>query len=244
MKTNRKILCVLLGTLFLLLPVMNAGASTLTQRLEAVESELGISTAGSLAERIAALEASLGISPSPGATTADRITALEKDAGLPAESGNNPEGPADELRLPLSSLEPFTCSYMTTSFNEWRCEDKYNNLYTSTLFSDASLGFGDNVVEYLLGNEYRELHGVFYIPHKLSSFVEEKDLLMANVKIYGDDRLLYTMPGMHMKDEPLAFHVNVSGVRFLKIAFENAQDISGPYVIMGNAELIMETGKK
>ncbi|MBQ6562318.1 MAG: NPCBM/NEW2 domain-containing protein [Clostridia bacterium] len=234
MKLIQKFWCMILGTLLMLMPFINVHASTLIERLEAVESEFGVSAEGNLSERVASLEEMLGIVPSPGSTTSERIAALEKDAGLSTEEKYAHE----ELKTPLSSLEPFTCSYITTNLSSTKCEDKYNNIYNSTLFADASLGFGDNVVEYLLSKEYKELHGVFYIPKKLSSFVEEKDLLMVKVKIYGDDRLLYTMPGMRMKDEPLSFNVNVSGVQFLKIEFEHAVDISGPYVVMGDAELV------
>ena len=43
---------------------------------------------------------------------------------------------------------------------------------------------------------------------------------------------------MQRKDEPSPLRVDLTGVRFLKIVFEDAQDIGGPYIVIGDAELI------
>ena len=42
-------------------------------------------------------------------------------------------------------------------------------------------------------------------------------LAQAQITIYGDDRLLYSSPTLGLRDEPMAFSVDVSGVKFLKI---------------------------
>ena len=238
MKMYQKRLCVLLCTLFLLMPGRMACAASLPERVAALEAELGMSAEGSIGERITALENMLGIEPAPGTASVDRIAALEKDLGLTENpAGKNERGGPEDSVL-LSSLEPFTCSYVFTDFSTRQYKDMYGGQHPSTLFSEASLGFGDNEVEYLLDGAYREMRGVLYIPKGLSSLVEDVDVLRAKVKIYGDDRLLYISPAMQRKDEPSPLRVDLTGVRFLKIVFEDAQDIGGPYIVIGDAELI------
>ena len=237
MKKIRNIGCLMLCLLLML--NHGAEAATLTERLAAVEAEMGIAGEGNLAERMTALEEMLGMKVPGGATTAERIANLEREAGFDCEEETTDRGRTNGAgTVPLSSLTPFTSDYVFTDFSRKQCEDMYSTLHTSTVFAEASLGFGENVVEYLLRGEYRELKGLFFIPKTVSSLVDKTDLLRVSVLIYGDDELLYTMPTLQLKDEPLAFSVNVEGVKFLKIEFRDAATISGPYVIMGDAELV------
>lgn len=228
---RKKALSVLFAALFCLLPLVSASAATLTERLEAIETELSITANGSLIERIAAAESAVGITPPEGATSADRIAALEKDLAI--VSG----GPID-VPTPLTSLKPFTISYVSTNFNEKNYEDSFNGVHLTMITPTASLGFGDHEIEYLLNGEYKKLRGNLYIPKSALGTLTNIDILRVKFFIYGDDQLLYTMPALTLKDEPVSFSLNVSNVKFLKIAFDEACTIAGPYIVLGDAELV------
>ena len=226
----KKALSILLAVLILALPLVSAGAETLVERLTIIETELGLSGNGSLSERIAAAEAFIGITPPEAATSADRIAALEKDLDIAPTTL--------EVPTPLVTLDPFAVSYVSTNFDTKNYEDSYNGVHTTTIAPYASLGFGDNTIEYLLNGAYRELRGVLYIPKHSLPNLTDIDVLRVKFAIYGDDQLLYTMPALGLQDEPLSFSVDVTNVRFLKITFDEACTISGPYIVLGDAELV------
>ncbi len=231
MKKMNAVFAILMAALLMLTNVAPACAASLTERLDAVEAELGISGEGSLADRISAAEKALGINASADATSADRVAALERDLGFASAD-------ADKPGTPLDSLDAFSVSYVSTYFSIKQYVDSYNGSHTATIFPECTLGFGDSEIEYLLGGAYTTLRGVFYIPKNSLPNIDAIDILRAKVLIYGDDELIYTMPSLGLKDEPLEFSVDVSGVKFLKIAFQDAAILNGPYIVMGDAELV------
>lgn len=79
--------------------------------------------------------------------------------------------------------------------------------------------FGDNgsqYAEYLIKQKYKYIKGTFVLQHEYRTRNRQ-----ASLKIYGDEKLLYTSGLIYAGVEPIAFDVDITGVRKLKIEIES-----------------------
>ncbi len=100
--------------------------------------------------------------------------------------------------------------------------DSYDRPHSPTLSNSCT---GRCEAEFLLNGEYRALRANLYIRKKAMSDMTADLLAQAQITIYGDDRLLYSSPTLGLRDEPMAFSVDVSGVKFLKIVFDESYGV-------------------
>ena len=80
----------------------------------------------------------------------------------------------------------------------------------------------DCYIEYYLDGQYTGLEGTLYLVKWALEDVSEDDIAMAGFSVYGDDRLLMKSSGFNKKTKPEKISVDITGVEFLKIRFDNA----------------------
>lgn len=139
--------------------------------------------------------------------------------------------------IELTSLDPFDKSDTRVDgilLDGW---DKWGGTYTTSLAAKGTTSF----IEYLLNGKYGRLEATLYVTGANISHWQDYSWDFATCKIYADDRLLFSQTGFTLKTEPLALDLDVSGVRFLRIEFENAAYFSTgagrPLILLGNPML-------
>lgn len=145
------------------------------------------------------------------------------------------------VRTRLKELKPFGKTRVETSLSSEFSTDNYGNSYNYVLACNN--GYGDyDEVEYYLGEKYKELTGTFYITKASVDDVGNFESNQPEIRIYGDDKLLYTKNGCTSKDTPEEFRVDLNGVEFLKVVFDGAYYNEGfgwkrPLIVMGEPVL-------
>lgn len=242
---KRKLCIFLILILTLSFGMVSAQAATVVDRVVILEQAIGLE-AGSdaLISRIEYLEAQLGVAAAAGATIEDRIAALEAILGVAPAAEEAAETVMYKDSTPLTSIGYFTKErgfYESEAGKSNHDTDNYGTLYSTMIYSDEKHTFG----EYLLGGNYKEFTASIYV--NANALKEGTDHFWdtATISIYGDDVLLYQATGFDAKDEPLPVSVNIEGVKFLKIEFNQAvYSLSSfafngqPLVVLGNPAVV------
>lgn len=125
------------------------------------------------------------------------------------------------IRTRLTDLKPFANTNVETWMEASWATDNYGNSYNYLL--SCNNGYGDyNEVEYYLEEKYTELTGTFYITKASVESAGNFQSDLPEIRIYGDDELLYTKKGCTSKDKPEEFQIDLTGVEFLKVVFDGA----------------------
>lgn len=230
---KRMLICLLAAVvLTALLPA--ALAATVNDRIDAVERELGINHGDQpLNVRVSLAESALGLFAGDDQTIIERLEALEQQLGMDGNAAPMP-APFPEEAVSLADLEPFSNDSIAIGFRESCSTDSYGGDHVDMLMPYLDEG----VVEYLLNGEYSELRATVYIPRASMSEITTSDLGRVKLVVYGDDKVLYTLPKLGLKDEPLDISVDLTGVKFMRIAFENDYVSFKTIVVLGDAVLV------
>ena len=133
--------------------------------------------------------------------------------------------PAGTCGAPETVISLKELSYFQKKDVYWQPDiwnDSYDKPHSPTL---SNIGMGLCEAEFLLNGEYRALRANLYIRKKAMSDLTEDLLAQAQITIYGDDRPLYTSPTLALRDEPMAFSVDVTGVKFMRIVFDKSYGV-------------------
>ena len=227
----------LLCVFALLLTSLVAQAETVVDRIGTLEEILGMSAGDvPLEARLRYLEEQLGITAAPGATLEERISALE--AALGVGGGSDSSGEV----YPLQYMEPFAEEDFRVNTESGRMlfgTDNYGTQYATVLYSDANL-YG--WVDYYLGGEYTSFMGTLYINGRAVKEGYSHAWGSASFSIYGDGKLLYSTSGFDSYQKPQTISVDVTGVEFLRIQFDQNYyydtGLSCPLACLGDPQLI------
>lgn len=218
-----------------------AQPATMMDRVAQLEAAVGLNGGTkTLIQRADELERQLGIVPAVGATLEARVAALEAALGLGAPGSL----PFDESlyvnATSLADLDYFTKDdwvYMLEDYFLYE-EDNYGNIYDAMLVSCTEEG----AIEYRLGGDYRLFIGYVYVPDYALKNGYHHYWDTAELSIYGDDQLLFTISGFNEKTEPVPFALNVEGVKFLKVVFDHTilyhQGSGSPLAAIGKPALV------
>jgi len=119
-------------------------------------------------------------------------------------------------------------TYGDNSISPWNEEsDRDNtgaNYENGLLFEMIGSGTGgthglESEREYLLNQKYKSFQGNFVLHYESRSSTDAHAVL----KVYGDDKLLYTSDVLEKGTLPISFNVNVQGVNKLKIKVTNTE---------------------
>ena len=135
---------------------------------------------------------------------------------------------APETVVSLKELSFFLKTNVYWHPDIWK--DSYDRPHSPTLSNN---GMNRCEAEFLLNGEYRALRANLYIRKAAMEDLTEDLLAQAHITIYGDDRLLYSSPTLRLRDEPMAFSVDVTGVKFIRIVFDESYG-----VVLGEPELV------
>lgn len=215
MKTKRVFRIVL--AVIMILSLAGAQAATVADRVQALESAVGMAAQDPTLEgRVRYLEEQLGVVPAPGATMEDRISALEATLGLGGGSGY--DNGAYEDTTVLSDLPYFTKQDFTVDSDSFLyADDNYGNTYGSQYYSDEDTGY----VEYNLDRRYTVLTGTLYVTDRALKEGYGHKWESLTFSVYGDGKLLYTTRGFNDHQRPMELRIDVSGVEFLQIRFDD-----------------------
>lgn len=124
----------------------------------------------------------------------------------------------------LEDLDYFTSDmrFDTSLINSGK--DNIGNTHNSGISIEGRRGS----TEYLLNGKYRRFTGVIGVPYNYRN-----DKYEGIIKIYGDNKLLYTSPVMTAGVQPTNFNIDVTGVLNLKI--EREDTYVGHYVCIYDA---------
>lgn len=236
----KKLLVLLAILLTLSLGIASVQAATVVERLDALEAIIGFpSSPDSLIARIAFLESQMGIVPAANASLDERITTLENVLGIAIAEPVFDNGSYAESTS-LTSLEPFDQEGRVDVPNyETRFHtDNYGNVYTDYIGS----GKQECSIEYRLDEPYRAFSATLYVSAPSVKEGYGHSWENATVSVYGDDVLLYTITGTSKKAEPFDFLLDITGVKFLKISFDDAcyyrDGIGSTLLTVGNPTLL------
>lgn len=133
---------------------------------------------------------------------------------------------------PIELSEVYTMAYQHGGFNEEKdVVDIYGKTWEGPAYNARLEWFngyedGQSSERYYIDGQYACLYGTIVLPSD-----QYNTRYTAYVKIYGDDRVLYTSPPISAAFAPLGFEVDVSGVSELEI------ELGGHWTI-GDADCI------
>ena len=142
--------------------------------------------------------------------------------------------------ISLNDLSYFQMDGMVwLSLSDSYYEDNYGTKYAYAFSSDDT---DPSSVEYQIGGDYTEFYGTIYIASYAVQYGNDFQWDKAKIQIYGDDVLLYTITATNMNEKsyPVDFSIDITGVRFLKIAFDGTYCYNMgpiPFLIIGNPTL-------
>lgn len=155
-------------------------------------------------------------------------------ANLTVTRSSNPADKSYVSNVPMRLLDVLEIEN-TFRFIDWFVvADKYGNEYHDCVY--YMFGGEDDRAVYLLKGEYERLSGTIFVPLDRTHEEWHQDE-MYSVKIYGDNRLLYTSPHMLNDTAPVPFEIDVSGVQQLKITYYGGA--STWYMEIGLADLFL-----
>ena len=153
----------------------------------------------------------------------------------------SPEDSDEDTGTRLNGLEPSEKTSVETWLQGDFATDNYGNTYDYVLACNN--GYGEyNEVKYDLEGKYAELTGTFYITKASVKSAGNFESGKPEIRIYGDEKLLYTKKGCTSKDKPEDFVVDLSGVKSLMIVFDGAYFNEGfgfkrPLIVIGKPTL-------
>lgn len=125
-----------------------------------------------------------------------------------------------------------------SSLNEWKklknknFTDSTGNLYSRVTQYDIYYGW--MATDYSINKKYNRISGKFALS------IESKDTTYAaNLKLYGDNKLLYTSPELTGGVLPIEFDVDISGVETLRIEVSNNSPFGISYVNYGLIDVVL-----
>ena len=120
--------------------------------------------------------------------------------------------------MDLTQIEYYSKSRDARGDTSYVDSDNYDNSYSSSIE-----GEDEDYIEYYLGSKYAKLTGYIYVTRDARELQPEyMNWSAARVEIWGDGILLYSQKGFTPKSQPIAIEVDISGVQFLKITFDEA----------------------
>ncbi|MGE4549126.1 MAG: NPCBM/NEW2 domain-containing protein [Intestinibacillus sp.] len=111
----------------------------------------------------------------------------------------------------LKDLEDFN-HYYTVFETKPSLKDNVGNLHSDALYLGSTTSTA-SWEEYLINGQYTSIRGSVCISYAQRSTFSSNALL----RIYGDDKLLYTSPYITVGTQPIAFNVDLTGVTKLKV---------------------------
>lgn len=140
--------------------------------------------------------------------------------------------------VPLSTLTPINGGW---NWNEGTPTDPFEKTYTNvsnfTIFNSNYYRF-DGIKEYY--SEYR-LYGKYKtISGSMISHVDIPENGYSQIKIYADDKLVYTSPNIERKTDLLNFNVNISGADYIKITVDVSATEAKNSLILMNVQLFTD----
>ena len=118
----------------------------------------------------------------------------------------------------LTDLKPFQRSAVWERTSD---TDNYGQTHQDIL----NCSFSSGSIEYLLGGEYDRFEANLFVPQDTAYSITNPNYYAwndASVTIYADDSVIYSKTGgFSAKTEPIAIDLDITGVQFLKISFEN-----------------------
>lgn len=237
---KRKVLILLIAML-LAVGSIGASAATVTERLAALESAIGIPvTENTLISRLHHLEQQLGVVPAVGSSIEERIAALEAALGTGQSyiAFDNAEYMDRILLDEIGYFAKDDCVRVPNATNLYST-DNYGNNYSTLVYSTEL----DGSIEYQLNGAYSIFLGTFFVPDQAVKNGHDHHWATASVAIYGDDELLFaSTEAFEAKSEPLPVILDVSGVAYLKVVFRDANyyDIgrTHPLIALGNPAVV------
>ena len=210
---------ILLLAFVLALSCASAETVPAAERLQALEAAAGISSnSNSLVGRVLYLEYHLGVHSAEGTPLADRIGALEDALGMTVNGVPFDNGEYMEW-IPLKSIGYFT---KDDAVRETDGETAYNNSYGGRYTRLIYTAETEGSIEYCLGGGYSLFTASIYVPERAVKSGHDHHWSTATVSVYGDGELMYTIRGFDPRSEPVGVTLDVAGVDFLKIAFDDA----------------------
>ncbi|MBF8983149.1 NPCBM/NEW2 domain-containing protein [Lutibacter sp. B2] len=143
----------------------------------------------------------------------------------------------------LKDLEPFyfktSAGSKSLSWKSGKDKDVTEKSYTNVL----GFGLQANVKEknpwinngYLLNQQYKRLKGTFCM-HYFSRNISK---MTSYLKVYGDEKLLYTSSGMKSGVLPIDFDIDINGVTKLKIVIESKTNFDTTNLVPGTKEKVV-----
>ncbi len=126
--------------------------------------------------------------------------------------------------IALNTLETFQSSGAIVSSEEYKdkVKDNLGTSYTDYILMPTNYYSEENFVVYKINKEYTEFTGKACVNFDSRSSNTEGKV----IRIYGDDKLLYTSPEMKSGVEPFSISIDITGVDKLKIEMDNSGDCS------------------
>ncbi|MCX7921663.1 MAG: stalk domain-containing protein [Clostridia bacterium] len=128
----------------------------------------------------------------------------------------------------LDQLNFSSCKSSATSYGAslWERDQDYD--FTGRTYNHGikyTISHGTNNTwlysEYLLNSKYSRLKGTFVLHYD-----SRNDTTATYLKIYGDDKLLHTLPELKAGVQPISFDVDVTGVEKLKFEITYSNDMA------------------
>ena len=118
----------------------------------------------------------------------------------------------------LTDLKPFQRSAVWEHTSE---TDNYGQTHQDIL----SCSYSPGSIEYLLNGAYDRFEANLFVPQDTAYRITKPNYYAwstASVTIYADDSVIYSRTGgFSAKTEPIPIDLNITGVQFLKISFQN-----------------------
>ena len=126
---------------------------------------------------------------------------------------------AEESMVWLNNLEYFNMQSDSSINNcskleNYNFKDSTGNLCSRAIQYD--IYYGRIYTDYTINKRFSRITGKFAL-----SFYSKNTIYKANLKLYGDNKLLYTSPELTGGVLPIDFDVDISGVENLRIAISN-----------------------
>lgn len=115
----------------------------------------------------------------------------------------------------LEDLDYFTSDISFDDYLWDSGKDNIGNIHNSGITTRSPGGDGGSI-EYLINGKYKRFAGVIGIP-----FSGRDEKWEGTIKIYGDNKLLYTSPIMTAGVQPISFNIDTQGILNLKIERED-----------------------
>lgn len=130
----------------------------------------------------------------------------------PISTAQKNQGTADKTKVSLISLDYWQASG-DDAFRVYSVvKDNLGNIYGDGIGGYSN--YEENWQEYYINGQYQSINGIIVLDYDARSNQNDKTY----VKIYKDDELAYTSPLITAGQEPIPFHLDLSGIQKLRIS--------------------------